>query len=186
MRWNQASVTLVSAAVAAMALGGCSPQPAATVAAISDKVYSVLPDAVKVKAGIVSGELTEMKLVERIEEGTGRVASPARLTGKLVLRNVSADQSVRLIGGTITYLDAKGQAIKLEDNRLAPTLSLAPAYGTSDRLDPGQHMTHALEMEFPAEALKAKTLKDIRFALAYVPSAYKQEMLNFPVSIGGQ
>jgi hypothetical protein len=41
------------------------------------------------------------------------------------------------------------------DNRLAPTLSLAPAYGTSDRLDPGQHMTHALEMEFPAEALCA-------------------------------
>jgi hypothetical protein len=33
---------------------------------------------------------------------------------------------VRLIGGSITYLDGKGQAIKFEDNRVAPSAGSKP------------------------------------------------------------
>jgi len=69
-------VMAVSAALAAMVFG-CSPQPGATLAVVKDKIYSVTPDRMKVKAGIVSGELTEMKVTERIEEGSGRITSPA-------------------------------------------------------------------------------------------------------------
>jgi hypothetical protein len=114
------------------------------------------------------------------------VATPAKLTGKLVLRNVSADQSVRLIGGTFLYIDAQGRPIKLEDNRTAPTIRISSGYGNVERLDPGQDATHLLEAEFPVEALTAKKLKEIRLDLAYIPSAYKQESLKFPVSIGAQ
>ncbi|TMH85951.1 MAG: hypothetical protein E6H47_10405, partial [Betaproteobacteria bacterium] len=64
-------VMAVSAAVAAM-MFGCSPQPSAALAVVKDKIYSVTPDAMKVKSGIVTGELTEMKVTERIEEGSGR------------------------------------------------------------------------------------------------------------------
>jgi len=181
----QASLVVVSAAVTAMA-AGCSPQSPAAAAAVSDKLYTVTPDTMKVRAGIVSGEVTEMKVVERVEEGSGKVATPAKLTGKLVLKNVSADQSVRLIGGRILYVDAQGQLIKLGDDRTEPTLRIASSYGGSDRLDPGQDATQMLEAEFPVEALKAKRLKEIRLDLAYIPSAYKQETLKFPVSIGGQ
>jgi hypothetical protein len=186
MRWTQASLMVMSAAVAAMA-AGCSPQPSAVAAAIGDKVYTVTPDALKVKAGIVSGEVTEMKVTERVEEGSGKVTTPAKLTGKLVLKNVSADQSVRLIGGKILYIDAQGQPITLDDNRTEPTIRIAQSYGAAtDRLDPGQDATHLLDAEFPVEALKAKKLKEIRLDLAYIPSAYKQETLKFPVSIGAQ
>ena len=186
MRWTQASLMLTSAALTALA-AGCSPQSSAVAAAISDKVYRVTPDALKVRAGIVSGEVTEMKVIERVEEGSGKVTTPAKLTGKLVLKNVSADQSVRLLGGRILYIDAQGQPIKLDDNRNEPTIRIAPSYGSSsDRLDPGQDATHMLDAEFPVEALKAKKLKEIRLDLAYIPSAYKQETLKFPVSIGGQ
>src|SRR6266850_1261388 len=62
-------VMAVSAAVAAM-MFGCSPQPGATLAVVKDKIYSVTPAAMKVKSGIVTGELTEMKVTERIEEGS--------------------------------------------------------------------------------------------------------------------
>jgi hypothetical protein len=140
----------------------------------------------KVKAGIVSGDLTEMKVMERVEQGSGKVATPAKLTGKLVLRNVSADQTVRLIGGKILYIDSQGQPIKLDDSRTEPTIRIASSYGSSDRLDPGQDATHMLDAEFPVEALKAKKLREIRVDLAYIPSAYKQETLKFPVSIGAQ
>jgi hypothetical protein len=183
--WMRASVVLVAGAAATM-MAGCSPQPSAMAATISDRVYSVTPDAMKVKAGIVVGEMTELKVTERVEDGSGRVASPAKLSGKLVLNNVSADQTVRLVGGTLVYIDSQGKAIQLEDNRLAPSLKLSSPYGTSDRLDPGQNAAHVLDVDFPVEALKAKRLKEIRLDLSYIPSPYKAETLKFVVSIGGQ
>ncbi len=182
---TRASLIVVSTAVAAITLG-CSQQPAAVAPTISDKVYSVTPDALKVKAGIVSGEVTEMKVTERVEAGSGRVETPARLTGKLVLKNVSADQSVRLIGGKISYIDTEGKRIALEDNRTEPTIKVSSSYNSSERLDPGQEATQPVDAEFPIEALKMKRLKEIRLDLAYTPSAYHEETLKFAVSIGGQ
>ena len=183
MRWMQASLTVISVAVAALTVG-CTPPKSAVAAVISDKVYVVTPNSLKVKAGIVTGEVTEMKVTERVEEGSGRIETPAKLSGKLVLKNVSADQTVRLIGGKISYIDVQGQPIALENNRTEPTVKIGSSYGSSDRLDPGQDATQVLDAEFPVAALKAKNLKEIRLALIYVPSPYKQETLNFTVSIG--
>jgi len=165
---------------------GCSPAPSAVAAVIKDKVYTVNPNSVKVTAGIVTGELTEMQVTERIEEGSGRVTNPAKLTGKLALKNISADQTVRLVGGKILYIDVQGRPIKLEANRTEPTIKGASTYGSSERLDPGQDATQTVDVEFPVEALKAKKLKEIRLELSYIPSPFKEEKLNFTVSIGGQ
>ena len=175
----------LAAAVMATTLG-CSPAPSAVAAVIKDKVYTVNPASVKVTAGIVTGEITEMKVTERVEEGSGRIANPAKLTGKLVLKNVSADQTVRLVEGKIIYIDTQGKAIKLEENRTAPTIKVASPYGSSERLDPGQDATQVVDAEFPVEALKAKKLKEIRLELTYIPSPFKEQKLNFTVSIGGQ
>lgn len=173
---------IIVTAAAATGFLGCSEQP--TAAVIEDKTYTVTPAEVKVKAGIVTGTVTEMKVTERVEKGSGRIVSPAKLTGKLVLKNSSANQTVRLVGGKILYIDAQGQPIKLVEGRTEPTLKFA-TYG-SDRLDPGKEDTQSLEVEFPAEALKAKKLKEIRLELAYIPSPFQEETVNFSVSIGGQ
>jgi hypothetical protein len=137
----------------------------------------------KLKAGIVTGEVTNLKVTERVEQGSGRVVSPAKLTALLTLRNSSENQTVRLVAGTIKYIDAQGQPIKLEDTRTAPALTLT-TYGSSDRLDPGQEAIQSLDIDFPAEALKAQKLKEIRLELAYIPSPYRQETVNFTVAIG--
>jgi hypothetical protein len=169
---------------AAWMMLGRSEQPVATAAVVEERSYTVTPAAIKVKAGIVTGDVTELKVVERVENGSGRVVSPAKLTAKVVLKNSSANQTLRLVGGTIQYLDAQGQPIKLEESRTEPTLRFA-TYG-SDRLDPGQEATQSLDVDFPAEALKAKKLKEIRLELAYIPSAYQEETVDFIVSISGQ
>ena len=175
----------LACALAVALTAGCTQKSGSTAAAaINDKVYTVTPNAVKVTGGIVTGEITEMKVIERVEEGTGRVTDPARLTGTLALKNVSADQSVRLIGGRILYIDAQGKAIKLEENRTAPTIKIPSAYSASERLDPGQDATQSVDAEFPVAALKAKKLKEIRLELSYIPSSFKEEKLNFNVSIG--
>jgi hypothetical protein len=176
--WKWIGVAIVIVIVAAMY--GCAQQSGAA-PVVQDKTYVLTPATVTVKAGIVEGALTEMKVTERIENGSGRIVTPAKLTGSLKLKNTSANESVRLVGGKIFYLDSQGQRIPLEDSRTAPLLKL-DGYG-SERLDPGQEATQTVDVEFPAAALKAKSLKEIRLELAYIPSAYKAEAVNFAVTI---
>lgn len=164
---------LVALGAASAMLAACTPPAPSAMAAVSDKVYTVTPSTMKVKAEIVTGEVTDMKVTERVEEGTGRVAVPAKLTGKLSLKNISADQTMRLVGGKIRYIDMRGKPIALEDNRTEPSIQVSSqSYGASDRLDPGQVSNHMLDAELPAAALKTKNLKE--------------ETLTFAVSIGGQ
>ena len=66
---------------ASVMLTACTPPVPSAMAAVNDKVYTVTPDAMKVKAGMVTGELTEMKVTERVEAGSGRITAPAKLTG---------------------------------------------------------------------------------------------------------
>src|SRR5438093_755156 len=178
-----AGVTIVVAAVAMMTLG-CAQGPSATAAVVEDKTYAVTPASVTVKAGIITGAVavTELKVMERVEQGSNRVVSPAKLSGTLRLKNTSANQTVRLVAGKILYIDAQGQPIKLEESRTEPVVKFA-TYG-NERLDPGQDGTQSLDVEFPAEALKAKKLKEIRLELAYIPSPNGGGIFNFTVSMG--
>jgi hypothetical protein len=172
---------------ASVMLTACTPPVPSAVAAVNDKVYTVTPDAMKVKAGVVTGEVTEMKVIERVEAGSGRITAPAKLSGKLSLKNTSADQSVRLLTAKIVYIDMQGKPIALEDNRTEPSIQVGgQSYGAPQRLDPGQESSHNLDAEFPAAALKAKNLREVRLELSFIPSAFKEETLNFKVSIGGQ
>ena len=178
---------LITLGAACTLLGACTPQAPTAMAVVNDKVYTVTPDAMKVKAGIVTGEVTGMKITERVEEGTGRVTAPAKLTGKLSLKNSSSDQTMRLVGAKILYIDMQGKPIVLEDNRTAPSINVGgTTYGSADRLDPGQASSQDIDAEFPVAALKAKNLKEVRLELSFIPSQFREETINFPVSIGGQ
>jgi len=77
----------------------------------------------------------------------------------------------------------QGRRIPLEDKRTEPTLKAASPYGGQERLDPGQDATQQVEAESPVAALQLKRLKEIRLEVLYIPSAYKQETMNFGVSI---
>jgi hypothetical protein len=150
--------------------------------AIEDKVYSVTPPAMIVKAGIVIAELTEMKVTERVEKESGSVETPAKLTGKLKLQNSSPDQTVRLISGNIVYVDQRGEPIKAEEARSEAAIRFTS--GTSSQLDPGQDTTQSINVDFPANALKARALKELRVDLIYSPTPYRQESGKLAVTIG--
>lgn len=174
-------VAVLATAVAVMTLG-CAQGPSASAATVEDKTYAVTPASIVVKAGILTGDLTDMKVTERVEKGSNRVVSAAKLTGTLKLKNTSANQSVRLVAGKILYIDAQGQPIKLEEARIEPVLKFT-AYN-NERLDPGQDASQSVDVEFPAEALKSMKLKEIRLELAYIPSPYQEQTVNLIVSIG--
>jgi hypothetical protein len=176
-------VVMTAAAGFAATLLGCGPSPSTSAAVIEDKVYTVTPSSIAVTAGVMTGEVTEMKITERVEQGSGRVVTPAKLTGKLKLQNSSTDQAIRLIGGRIQFIDADGKPMMVDEKKFAPEIKFQ-TYGAAERLDPGQEATQAVEVDFPAAALKAKMLKEIRLDLVYLPSSYREETVRMPVSIG--
>jgi hypothetical protein len=150
-------------------------------AAVTDKVYPVTPSSITVKTGMITGEVIELKVTERVEKGTQRVVSPARLTGKLRLENTSLNRTVRLVEGKLLFMDANGQRIKLDAAHTDPIVKFT-TYG-NERLDPGQDASQVLDVEFPVEALKANRLKEIRLELAYIASPFREETVNFDVTI---
>jgi hypothetical protein len=174
----------LAAACALLAAGCSSKAPSASAPVISDKAFDLSPNTLKVKAGVVSGELSGLKVVERVEQGTGRVDSPPRLNGKLVLHNLATDQAVQLRGGKIVYLDARGQPIALGPERTPPEIRLADSYGQGPaRLEPGEELSRDVDVDFPQAGLSGTALKDIRVELSYSVVPFKREALDFPVSV---
>ena len=119
--WTRVGVMIVTAAAVAGLLG-CAQWRWVPAPVVEDKTHTVTLTAISVKAGIVTGEVTEMKVTERVEKGSGRVIAPAKLTGKVVLENGSANQTLRLVTGKIQYIDTQGQPIKLEETRTESAL----------------------------------------------------------------
>ena len=178
--------TIVMAAVAAAGFG-CAQKPADTAAVIEDRTFVVTPDRMMVQAGIVTGEITEMKVTERVEQGSGRVAFPARFSGKLSLKNGASDQAVRLLSGKLVYIDDRGQPIDVSDSRSEPVFKFfTSGYNDTDRLDPGQHVDQSVEVDFPAAALKDRKLGEIRIELKYIPVPLRQETARASVSLVGK
>ena len=150
--------------------------------AVEDRIYPVTPASMTVKSGMITGEVIELKVTERVEKDSERVVSPARLTGTLRLENASANRTVHLIEGKLLFIDAQGQPIELEAARTNPIVKLT-TYG-HERLDPGQETMRPLDVEFPTEALKVAKLKEIRLEISYISSPFRGETVNFAVSIG--
>lgn len=134
--------------------------------------YPIAPVSVALQAGILIGEITDMRVLARVEP---------RLTGTLRLRNTSETHSVRLVAAKIEYLDDRWQPIRFEGSRTAATFKFT-AYG-ADRLDPGQEARQAVDVPCPSAALTPGTLKGLRLELAQVTSPYREEVVSFAVAI---
>jgi hypothetical protein len=100
----------------------------------------------------------------------------------LRLLNSSANRTVRLVEGRVRFIDAREQSIPPGAGQTDPIVKFT-RYG-HEWLDPDQGASYALDVDFPVEALQANRLKEIRLELAYIPSPFREETVNFPVSIG--
>ena len=89
--WTRLVGMLITAAGAAMAFGCSLPKLEVPAAVIEDKVFAATPPSAQLKAWIVTGEVADMKVTQPIEQGSGSVVSPAKLTEELRLRNSSTD-----------------------------------------------------------------------------------------------
>jgi hypothetical protein len=147
-------------------------QPAAVAAPIEERTYAVTPASVNAKAGIVTGQVTEMKVAERVEKGSDRIVTAAKLTGMLTLKNTSANQTVRLLEGRLRYIDAQGQSIKLEDARAEPTFKFAALSRAS------RHRTGRRRSTSPSRSARASESGEVAPFRSTSVSAFEQPTIK--------
>ncbi|MBI4608250.1 MAG: hypothetical protein HY726_04500 [Candidatus Rokubacteria bacterium] len=163
----------------ALGLTGCAQQQA-TSPSIEAKTFALKPATASVKVSFLTGELKDLKVIERVEQGTGRVVDPPKLRATLTLKNPTSDQAARLISARIRYADVDGKPIPLADGRGDTSFKF---YGYQERLDPGMEASQDIEVPFPAAALEEKKLGDIRLELSYIPTPYREETISIRVSL---
>ncbi len=145
---------------------------------IDAKTIPLKPHVTFVKASFLTGELQDMRVTERVEHGTGKMADTPVFRATLTITNDSEDQAARLLGGKIEYIDPQGMHIP------APHTIFTFIGVPSDRLDPGGRTSQVIEVPFPAAALKPNGLWQVSLELTYLPFPYREDTANIPVYLG--
>ncbi|MGH7389721.1 MAG: hypothetical protein ACREM3_09730 [Candidatus Rokuibacteriota bacterium] len=180
---NRRMVTVGTAmALLALGVGACSrQQQGAETSQVEDKTFTVKPATSALRVGFLTGQLTDLQVVQRVNEQTGEVVQAPRLRGTLKLKNATSDQTARLVSGSLEFLDGDGKAIPLGAGREEPRFTFY-GYG-GDRLDPGMETSHTIDTSFPAAALDGQRLADIRVEVTYIPDPYREESATVPISL---
>ena len=174
------SVTLALAGV----LAGCTKEQAPDVSRIEDRTFTLRPANTDFRFGVLTGQLSDLTVTQRIDETTGEVVYAPQLRATLKLKNTSPDQAVRLLAGGLEYLGPDGKPIPLAENRGNTDFNFY-SYA-SDRLDPGMESSHNVDVPFPAAALDGRRMAEIRLSVTYIPTAYREESVTVPLTVAPQ
>jgi hypothetical protein len=146
---------------------------------LAEKIIPLKPSITFVKASFLTGEIEGLRVVERIEPGTGKVVGAPMLEATLTVSNDSRDHAARLLGGKIEYIDETGKSIAMTGTSFIFTKAAA------NRLDPGQTVSQPMEIAFPPTALKPDALREVSLELTYLPIPYQTDTVRVPVYLGG-
>lgn len=173
-------------AILALAAAACSQQSGQSVEASAqsvEKTFTVTPSHAAMKVDFLAGQLQDLTITERVDPKSGKVVDPPRLRGTLKLKNASTDQSARLSGGTLEFLDVKGQVIPTAKDRGNSSFTFSSF--ETQRLDPGKETSESFEVPFPRTGLQANDLQDVRMDLTYLPMPFRNQTVDFSVSLKG-
>lgn len=172
-------------ALLALGVAACSQQRNQSTAATAQPVEKsyTLASSAPMKVDFLTGQFEGLTITERIDPKTKNVVDRPELRGTLKLKNDSKDQTARLLGGSLVFLDAKGQVIPVGKDRGDTSFTFS-AYETQ-RLDPGKETSQMIDVPFPVAGLQASEIHSIRLELNYLPSAYRAQSVVYPVSLKG-
>jgi hypothetical protein len=125
-----------------------------------------------------------MRVIDRVNAETKEVVYGPPLQGTLKLTNTAEDQTARLVSGDLTYVDAKGAAIKLADGRGDAEIAFS-SYGT-DQLDPGADLSKEIDVPFLAAALDGHPVTEVHVNVEFVPAPYREATAAFKVPAANQ
>jgi hypothetical protein len=160
--------------------GGCSQRQTASEPRIIEQTAALVPSSVPVTLGPLKGELSNLSVMRRVEESTGKTVYAPQLRGTLVLRNASEDVAVRLVGGELSYLGSDGAPIPIANGREDATSSFSTY--SNERLDPGKETRHSLDVPFPAAAFEGG-LGKLKVDVDYLPMPYREGTMTVAIGV---
>jgi hypothetical protein len=146
------------------------------------KTIVLRPDSVPVVAGGLTGEMEQLRVTERVERKTGKILGEPDLRGVLQLSNTSTNLVIRPIAGSVEYVDGGGTGIPLAKDQGTTAFTIYTE--RSGGLRPGEQTSQVIDVPFPADALKAHRLQDVRLHLTYLSTPYAKITINGPVVLG--
>lgn len=141
------------------------------------------PDRIPVATASLAGHLEGLTVISRVDKKTGKLVDSPDLRATLRLRNATADQALRLLSGRVDYVGAGGAQIPLAKDQGNSGFNFFP--DQQHDVLPGQTMSQVIRVPFPAAALKANTLRNIRLHLTYRATPYRNETVDSPVTLPG-
>jgi hypothetical protein len=147
------------------------------------RTVALRPARIPVATASLAGDLESLTVISRVDKKTGKLVDSPDLRAKLRLRNTTVDQSLRLLSGTVEYTGADGAQIPLAKDQGSSDFSFFPEQ--QDDVLPGHAMSQVIRVPFPAAALKANTLRNIRLHLTYRATPYMNETVDNPVTLPG-
>lgn len=182
-RWRSLMVILGAITVTGVGCTRGDGTAADTAPEVEERTFAVKLEPTPLRVGFLTAELADLRVVERVREGSGEVVDPPKLHGQLKLKNTSADRSARLVGGTVEYIGADGNEITPASGRGDTTFSF---YSYSERIDPGKDMSQGIEVPFPAAAVNGAGLSELRLELTYVPTPFRTGAATASASLVAQ
>ena len=158
-------------------------QSAAPGPAVQSKTVALTPNTISVSTAGMTGRLDGLTVITRVDTTTGKSVESPDLQATLRLRNTTADQAIRLLSGTVEYVDAAGAVLPLTKDQGSSQFSFYPEQ--QDGLLPGQGTSQVLRVPFPQAALKPNALGNIRLQFTYRATPYRSETVQGRVTIPG-
>ena len=156
---------------------------AAPAPAVEVRTVALQPTSISVATPSLAGRLEGLAVNTHVDRKTGKLLDSPTLRATLHLRNATADQALRLLSGAVEYVGADGAQIPLSKDQGNSGFSFFP--DEQGDVLPGQSMSQVIEVPFPAPALKANALRDVRLHLTYRAIPYKNETVEGPVTVAG-
>ena len=147
------------------------------------KTVALRPASLPVSTAYLTGRLDGLTVVSRVETKTGKSVEGPDLQATLRLRNTTTDQAIRLLSGTVEYVNADGAVIPLAKDQGNAGFSFLP--DERNDLVPGQEMSQAIRVPFPVAGVKADALLDIRLHFTYRAIPYRHETVDGRVTLPG-
>ncbi len=149
---------------------------------IQMKTVVLRPENVPVVTGGLTGQMEQLRVTERVDRKTGKVQGEPDLKGILQLSNTSTNLVIRPLTGSVEYVDGGGTGIPLAKDQGTAAFTIYTERPSG--LRPGEQTSQVIDVPFPAEALKAHRLQDIRLHLTYLSTPYAKITINSPVVLG--
>ncbi|MBI2001509.1 MAG: DUF2294 family protein [candidate division NC10 bacterium] len=162
----------------ALVMTGCPQQTKVEEPAREEVTLALKPPMIERQGPTLAIAVADLRIVQTVEKGTGKVVVPPHLRGMMRITNRSAREAVHIETIRLEYLDRAGKAVGDATVRVTPW-----ATGGGDKVEPEKTLERELDVALPEELVREKGLAGIRVAVAYIPWRTRDEVVRAAVRL---